>query len=516
MSNSRMRLMTKAVEKPTNSSKGKGLILETPYKPGFVDDKDLETVKMAVDKELSDISNAFYQTTERTADTITRIDKIEIGTDGIGAKIEEVDRVSKEGDIALASRITTISAHVNQNTSSIITESEARASADEVITKRVDTILGAMQGDLGPLVGQIQEDLRVLATTDGVLASRIDTVSAEYKTADEGIKASIKTEEEARVTADKALASQITTVESKLGQDIASVKQYADTEISKVDGKVNTINAKWGVSVNVNDKITGIQLNNDGKSSAFSVQADRFTFSDGSNTTNPPFEIVGGHTRIMSAFVNSIQSDNWDGGNNGWAITRDGWARFNNVSVRGSITATDGYFENVRITGSCVYEGQINSNQIQDTAVTAMIKSSNQVYVSSGVGNSPITADLITFHVTTARAYDRIVQFDFPGVVQTNVSVNDRNKAYQIFADMYYNGGHISRVEIHNASAGGANYTSEKFSPCVVSGNIPAGTTGQVLVRYFLYLQDSHSQTIRAPSLPCQISIFKVSGELSH
>lgn len=82
MSNSRMKL-TREVVKPTNSSRGKGLILETPYKPGFVEDKDLESVKMAVDKELSDVANAFQITTERTADTITRVDELKITGDGL-------------------------------------------------------------------------------------------------------------------------------------------------------------------------------------------------------------------------------------------------------------------------------------------------------------------------------------------------------------------------------------------------------------------------------------------------
>lgn len=337
MSSSRMNFL--AEDKPTNSSRGKGLILENPYKPGFVEDKDLETVKMAVDKEFSEISNAFFQTTERTADTITRVDKIEIETDGIGAKIEEVDRVSKEGDIALASRITTISAQVDNNTSSIVTESEARASADEVITKRVDTILGAMEGDLGPLVGQIQQDLQVLADKDGVLASRIDTVEAGYKTADGEIKASVSAETSARVSADQALTTQINTAKSELEGNIASVSQTATTEIKKVDDKVVKVEAKWGISTNVNGKVSGISLNNDGKSSAFEVVADRFTISDGTSNTTPPFEVVGGNTRIKSAFINTLQSDNWDGATNGWAITKDGWAYFNNVTVRGHIQA---------------------------------------------------------------------------------------------------------------------------------------------------------------------------------
>lgn len=343
MSSSRLRLRALADEKPHNSSKGKGIILETPYKPGFVDDTDLETVKMAVDKEFSEISNAFYQTVERTADTITRIDKLEIGGETqygeLLAKIEEVDKVSKEGDVALASRVTTISAEVGENKSAITTESEARASADEVITKRVDTILGAMEGDLGPLVGQIQQDLQVLADTDGVLAKRIDTISAEYKTADDTIKASVQAETSARVSADQSLTTQINTAKSELEGNIASVSQTATTEIKKVDDKVVKVEAKWGVSTNVNGKVTGISLNNDGKTGSFEVVADRFTISDGTSNTIPPFEVVGGNTRIKSAFINTLQSDNWDGGANGWAILRGGDAYFNNVTVRGNVDA---------------------------------------------------------------------------------------------------------------------------------------------------------------------------------
>ncbi|MGL5013666.1 MAG: phage tail tip fiber protein, partial [Bacteroidales bacterium] len=308
MSNSRLKLKADD-DKPHNSSKGKGIILETPYKPGFVDDKDLETVKMALDKELSEISNAFYQTTERTADTITRIDSIEIGSDGLLAKIEEVDKVSREGDVALASRLTTISAEVGDNKSAIITESVARASADEVMTKRVDTILGSMQGDLGPLVGQFQEQIRVLGNTDGILADRITNLSAEYKTADGEIKASVKAEETARVSGDQALASQITTVKTQLDKDIASVQTYASTEITKVDGKtnsnaaaINTVNAKWGVTVDVNGNIAGVELNNGSKGSEFKVKADRFYFTDGTSSI-PPFAVSGGTVYMNNVVV---------------------------------------------------------------------------------------------------------------------------------------------------------------------------------------------------------------------
>lgn len=43
------------------------------YKPGFVDDQDLESIKMAVDKELSLISNSFYNTSELMSSNTTKI-----------------------------------------------------------------------------------------------------------------------------------------------------------------------------------------------------------------------------------------------------------------------------------------------------------------------------------------------------------------------------------------------------------------------------------------------------------
>lgn len=341
---SRLRFVKVDEEKPSNSSRGKGLILETPYKPGFVEDKDLETVKMAVDKEFSEISNAFHQTTERTADTITRVDKIEIETDGIGAKIEEVDKVSKEGDKALAERITTFEAKVDgefgEVNAKIVETNRVMAEQDGILAEKIESISGAFEGELGPLIASIDEVRKISIDGDKALATSISDLKVEMQTADSKLEASISTESTARVEADKAQTEQLNTATSKLDGQIASVQQYASTEITKLDGEVNRINSKWGVQTNVNGKVSGIQLNNDGASSSFDVVADRFTISDGTSNTNPPFQVVGGHTRIMSAFINSLQSDNWDGGANGWAILNNGNAYFNNVTVRGTVHAS--------------------------------------------------------------------------------------------------------------------------------------------------------------------------------
>ncbi|MGL5012696.1 MAG: hypothetical protein ACRC6V_00180, partial [Bacteroidales bacterium] len=206
--NSRMRLMTRADDdKPHNSSKGKGIILETPYKPGFVDDKDLETVKMAVDKELSDISNAFYQTVERTADTITRVDKLEIdGSNQYGelkAEISRVDKVSVAGDKALAESIETWTATVNNEfgevNAAIKETNRVLVEGDKLLAERIESIVGSFEGELGPLFASIDEVRQLSITGDQALATTIDDMKVSFETADKDLSAQIKTESEARV-----------------------------------------------------------------------------------------------------------------------------------------------------------------------------------------------------------------------------------------------------------------------------------------------------------------------------
>lgn len=252
MSSSRLKFKT-SDDKPHNSSRGKGLILETPYRPGFVDDKDLETVKMAVDKELSEISNAFYETTERTADTITRIERLEIGggTEELRAMIEEVEKVSIAGDVALAEKITTLKA-----------ESEA--------------------GDV------------------------------------------------------------------KLEQ-----------EMSVVSDKTGKLEAKWGIQMDVNGKVSGVSMNNDGATSEFNIVADKFRVSDGTKDLIP-FEVVGPNTRIKSALVEHIQSDNWDGVN-GWAINNKGDAIFRNGEFKGDVRAESGYFKGELQAATGTFSGSLQA-----------------------------------------------------------------------------------------------------------------------------------------------------------
>lgn len=444
---SRLRFVKVDPDKPSNSSKGNGLILETPYKPGFVEDKDLETVKMAIDKELSEISNAFYKTTEKTADTITRIDKIEIEGDNLLAKIEEVDRVSKEGDAALAERITTLTATVDDNSAKITEETRVRTDADSALAERI-TKLEADTGD--------------------------------------DWKAAIEEEKIARVDGDGALASQITTLKAQSEAGDATLTQ----NMTVIADKTGKLEAKWGVQTNVNGKVSGIQLNNDGASSSFSVVADRFTISDGTSNTIPPFEVVGGNTRIKSAFVEVIQSDNWNGSTTGWAINKAGYANFQGVTVRGNIIADSGTFNGTVNASAGTFTGTVNANGgefnnvviKENCVVLGTLYADRIIGLPTGKSFGPLNADLnggdggwatiATFNLDSADG-----RFNIGGLAAINSNSSGYSDGFADYFPCY-------RVLLNGAQVaffytGLPRYNLDSFYPTSASsGKVNGGSTG--------------------------------------
>lgn len=176
---------------------------------------------------------------------------------------------------AFAKRVETLSAKFGNSLAQVVEEMLAYASQSEAWAKKITTV----EAELGNAKASIETESYVRATEDEALASQITTVEASVASN----AAAITAETTARVTADSALASDITTVEARLDTgDFAAVK----TESSATASKVSGIEAKWGVTTNVNGYVAGIQLLNGGStSSSFTVAADKFIVKkpDGSN-----------------------------------------------------------------------------------------------------------------------------------------------------------------------------------------------------------------------------------------
>lgn len=152
----------------------------------------------------------------------------------------------------------------------------------------------------------ITDEQTVRATADQALSDRIDTVSAEVDTN----TAAITTEQQARADGDSANATSIQTVSTKVDTNTASIT----TLQTSVDG----LEAKYGVSLNVNGYITGFQQNNNGSSGSFIITADRFAIVDptapAGDPGTAPFQVVGGQTLIDNAVIENLTVTKLAGG----------------------------------------------------------------------------------------------------------------------------------------------------------------------------------------------------------
>lgn len=249
----------------------------------------------------------------------------------------------------------------------------------------------------------------------------VDTETAkklvsELKVEVDGNKASITEVKEVTIENEKAVAKLEVTVESnyeetnakivKTDQTVAELDRATAESIrelkAEIEGgegslsekleviadKVAGIETEWSITSDVNGKIAGVQLiNGTNKKSEFNVLADVFKVSHDADAGIAPFEIVDGKTKIRNAVVGTIHSDNWDGGSNGWAVTKEGFAAFNDVTVRGHIIGQSGILNNLTIAEDCnilgtarIADAQVNTLQIAGNAVTIPV--SKTVYMS--------------------------------------------------------------------------------------------------------------------------------------
>ena len=164
----------------------------------------------------------------------------------------------------------------------VSTESTARANGDSVeATAR------------GLLAAQVQTDnlaLQAMISTEQTARANGDTAEATARgllaTSVANNTAAIQTETSTRSTAVGAVATSVEQVQARLDTgDYAAVKTQSSTSANKVAG----IEARWSVMLDVNGRVTGLQLLNNGTTSSFVVLSDKFLFlgPDGAGTPIP-------------------------------------------------------------------------------------------------------------------------------------------------------------------------------------------------------------------------------------
>lgn len=140
-----------------------------------------------------------------------------------------------------------------------------------------------------------------LAELDSFANSKLSAAGSDIvmlKSRMSSAEASVIQEASTRASADAATAATLTVIQTTLNGHTTSITQYATS--------INGINAKYGVTIDVDGKITGIQLIGGGGQSDFIVKADRFAIESG---TDKPFEVIGGVTYIKKAKIAAYAID---------------------------------------------------------------------------------------------------------------------------------------------------------------------------------------------------------------
>ena len=378
------------------------------YLPRFLDNTDLSTLKSSIDQELSDIAMHFEQDRQVVSkivpgsdfkgiwDACTKVyPKAEENSTWdvavtCGTTVEFDGKTWETGQqlIYLANpdvyvqrtnpvivgiktaveklevEVANAKSSITDNKTAIAETNFAFAEADRKLQSEVDGNKAA-----------IQITSTTVADLTQTVANNMETLRAEYKTGDADNAAEIQINKTAIATANSAMASMDTRLQSEIDGNKAGISNAMSTIATVKDGVTN-LESKWTVQADVNGKISGIEMVNNGLKSNFTILTDQFVVTDGT-TNKQPFTIEGGNVAMNNAIVRGhieAGSGSFNGHVNATSGSFTGAVYANTGSFKGHIEADSGYFN-----------GSLN---VQDQSGNVGMKITNNqilIYDQSGV-----------------------------------------------------------------------------------------------------------------------------------
>ncbi|WP_072250546.1 DUF1983 domain-containing protein [Enterobacter genomosp. O] len=319
-----------------------------------------------------------------------------------------------------------LSSTVGDVSSSLSELEQTVATADTALGQRIDSISVSMDGMTGGVknsaiaiiqngLAQVATRKRLSATVAGNSAQldRIDEVIVNEKEATarsllslqtdvNGNKASINSLNQTFSDYQQATATQINSITATVNGHTAAITTNAQA-IANVNGDLEAMySIKVGLSSNGQYYAAGMGIGVEntpgGMQSQVIFLADRFavTHQAGAQVTLP-FVIQNGQTIIRDTLIGDgtignlkigsyIQSTTWDGtGNVGWHINKSGYAVFNNVTVRGTVYATNGEFTGKVTATSGSFRGTVEAENFVGDVVNAGVGLDKSKSGSGGV-----------------------------------------------------------------------------------------------------------------------------------
>ena len=310
-----------------------------------------DAAEQASSQNTADITTLRQVVTDTTSSMASRLEEL-------GAQTDKASGGIQNNAIAL---ITSTLAQVNQRNLLSVQYGDNKASID-----RVDNVMADASK-------AVSESLRVLDSSTGGNTANVTDLS---KTLADFTQAS---------------ATQINSLKVTVNGQSAAIVQNR-----QVSADINNnLNAMYSIKVAVDSNGNqyaagmgiGVQNTPSGMQSQVLFVADRFAvMAQAGGAVSLPFVIQNGQTFIRASFIQDgtienakigsyIQSSTWDGtGNVGWHINKSGYATFNNVTVRGSIYATNGNFS---------FNGSGNTTVINGNGVTINIPGGGRIVLGT-------------------------------------------------------------------------------------------------------------------------------------
>ncbi|MGS6415142.1 host specificity protein J [Enterobacter rongchengensis] len=418
---------------------------------------DFSDITNAILEEIKE-TDTFKDLIENAVDSNEKIagmaDDIKQNADNLELQAQEIAKNAQDiGQVQTS--VNELSSTVGEVSSSLSELEQTVATADTALGQRIDSISVSMDGMTGGVknsaIAIIQNGLAQVAARKTLSASvagnsasldRIDEVIVNdreatarsllsLQTSVNGNTASINSLSQTVSNYQQSTATQINAITATINGNTAAITTNAQA-IANVNGQLSAMySIKVGLSSNGQYYAAGMGIGVENTPSGMQSQvvflADRFAVTTQvGGVTTLPFVIQNGQTFINDAYfrdasiqfgkiTDSLKSDNFVSGPNGvgWNLPKSGNAELNNVTIRGTVIATDGVFKgaveatsfigdianmgigaDVNISGGGVATQTITFNDSGTSALSKSALLEALIFVSSLSGTTTVSITL--------------------------------------------------------------------------------------------------------------------------
>lgn len=443
---------------------------------------DLTTLENSTNASVRRLDQAIADESSARAQAISGISAelglVESDVDKNSDKIEQAKASLQNASIAL------INNSIAQSKMGTVIEAKYRKGQTKTKAEiaRIDTAIAdethARAEAIASLEANINENISAkitdistaLATHEASSAEKFVQISASF----DDVNSSITEWSQAMSTADEALSTKIDQLKVTVNGNTTAIET---TSKALTDFKGN-VDASYSIKIATDNNgmkyATGMSLGLTGSGTDVQSQCiflvDRFVLMTAANGTyQTPFYVTNGAMYVREAFIkdgsidnakigNVITSYNWNGSDQGWAIVKDGWATFNNVTVRGTVYANSGVFNGTVYATDGKFRGTVEATSFVGDVASMSVIPEATFPAQSGSGSRSVTKN---YWDSSSSALSKTVYVMIPynlayythnqsGRINVTININGNSKTIDI--ERAESTPHKSDVAVHCVS----------------------------------------------------------------